>query len=93
MIAGCYKKIYQIIKKKFFTVYRLQNKGKKELKKIKNLKNFMKQYTLIYEKDIEYVMTLEGYIPYTLSLGISKKIEEYISNNEKYRNLIYGERS
>ena len=93
MIAGCYKKIYQIIKKKFFTVYRLQNKGKEELKKIKNLKNFMKQYTLIYEKDIEYVMTLEGYIPYALSLGISKKIEEYISNNEKYRNLIYGERS
>jgi len=38
-------------------------------------------------------MTLEGYIPYALSLGISKKIEEYISNNEKYRNLIYGERS
>ena len=24
---------------------------------------------------------------------ISKKIEEYISNNEKYRNLIYGGRS
>ena len=55
MIAGCYKKIYQIIKKKFFTVYRLQNKGKEELKKIKNLKNFMKQYTLIYENVCDYL--------------------------------------
>ena len=49
MIAGFYNKIYQFIKKKFFSEYKLQKKGIEEIKKIKNLKNFMKQYTLIYE--------------------------------------------
>ena len=93
MIAGFYNKIYQFIKKKFFSEYKLQKKGIEEIKKIKNLKNFMKQYTLIYERNIEYIMTLEGYIPYALVLGISKKIEKYISGNEKYRNLIYGGRN
>lgn len=37
-------------------------------------------------------MILDGYIPYALALGVSKEVEEYISNNEKYRNLIYTER-
>ena len=69
--------------------YRLTRKGKKELKKIKAFKNFIKDYTLIKEKDIEHIQILEEYIPYSLSLGVSPQVEEYIKQNEIYRNLIY----
>lgn len=67
----------------------LTRKGKKELKKIKAFKNFIKDYTLIEEKDIEYIQILDEYIPYSLSLGTSPQVEEYIKQNEIYRNLIY----
>lgn len=64
-------------------------KGKQELKKIKAFKKFIQDYTLMEEKDIGHVQTLEEYIPYSLSLGMSPQVEEYIKKNEIYRNLIY----
>lgn len=69
--------------------YKLTQKGKEELKKIKAFKNFIKEYTLIEEKDIKYIQILEEYISYSLSLGTSPQVEEYIKQNEIYRNLIY----
>ena len=72
--------------------YRLLPKGKQELKKIEAFKNYIKDYTLIKEKDIEHIQILEEYIPYSLSLGMSPQVEEYIKQNEIYRNLIYKER-
>lgn len=69
--------------------YKLTSKGKKELKKIKAFKNFINDYTLIEEKDIEHVEILGEYIPYSLSLGMSPQVEEYIKKNEIYRYLIY----
>jgi len=69
--------------------YKLTKKGQKYLKKIKAFKNFIKEYTLIKEKDIEYIQILEEYVPYSLSLGTSPQVEEYIKQNEVYRNLIY----
>lgn len=77
------------ILEKFISKYKLTPKGKQELKKIKALKNFIKDYTLIEEKDIEHIQILEEYIPYSLSLGTSLQVEEYIKQNEIYRNLIY----
>lgn len=68
---------------------RRTTKGKQELKKIKAFKNFIKDYTLIEEKDIEHIQLLEEYIPYSLSLGATPQVEEYIKQNEIYRNLIY----
>lgn len=50
MIAAVYKKNYQFIKQKICTRYKLQGKGKDELKEIESLRNFIKQYTLIYKK-------------------------------------------
>ena len=69
--------------------YKITSKGKQELKKIKAFKKFIKDYTLIKEKDIEHIQILEEYIPYSLSLGASPQVEEYIKQNEIYRNLIY----
>jgi len=69
--------------------YKLTKKGKEELKRIKAFKNFIKDYTLIEEKDIEHIQLLEEYIPYSLSLGETPQVEKYIKQNEIYRNLIY----
>ncbi len=92
MIFGI-KKIYNfvgnIIAKITFN-YVKSSKGKKEQKKAKSLKKYLKEYTLIKEKNIDYVEILEEYIPYALSLGVAKTVENYISNNEIYRKLIYN---
>ena len=83
------KEIYKHILEKVMNKYIVTKKGKEELKKIKAFKNFIKEYTLIKEKDIDYIQILDEYIPYSLSLGTSPKIEEYIKSNEVYRQLIY----
>ena len=71
---------------------RRTKKGKEELRKIKAFKKFLQDYTLMEEKDIGHVQTLEEYIPYSLSLGMSPQVEEYIKQNEIYRNQIYKRR-
>ena len=71
--------------------YKLKKNGKELLKRSKRLKNYLKQYTLISEKNIDFVQLLNEYIPYALSLGVADEVEKYIKENEKYRKLIYGE--
>jgi len=69
--------------------YYLTDKGKQERQNLIGLKSFMEDYTLIGEKNIEYVEILEGYIPYGLVLGITGEIEKFIINNDTYRSFIY----
>lgn len=71
--------------------YKLKKNGKELLKRSKRLKNYLKQYTLISEKNIDFVQLLNEYMPYALSLGVADEVEKYIKENEKYRKLIYGE--
>ena len=94
-ILGYRKEIYNFFKKQIKNImskYKLQAKGKKEKKKIEAFRNYINEYTLIKEKEIDYIQILERYIPYSLSLGMSPQIEKYIKENEIYRNLIYRER-
>lgn len=72
------------------TKYKRTPKGNEEAKKIIALKQYIKDYTLISERDIDYVDILEEYIPYAVALGEAQKIEEFIANDNRYRNLIYG---
>lgn len=69
--------------------YKLKKNGKELLKRSKRLKDYLKQYTLISEKNIDFVQLLNEYIPYALSLGVADEVEKYIKENEKYRKLIY----
>ena len=68
----------------------LTDKGKNAERKVIAFKKYINEYTLIKEKNIEYRQLLEQYIPYAVSLGEAKTIEEFIKNNEQYRELIYG---
>ena len=60
---------------------------------LKGLKRYMKEYTLIKDKEIDYIQILENYIPYALALGEADAVEEFIKYNEEYRDLIYNRKS
>lgn len=65
------------------------SKGNKEAVIWRKFKNYIHDYTLISEKNIEHIKILEEYIPYAIALEEAKSIEKFISKNEKYRKLIY----
>lgn len=72
----------------YYNYYRT-TKADIEAQKWSGLKNFLHDYTLIAEKDLNYSTILEDYIPYAISLGEGKSIEKYISSNKLYRKLLY----
>jgi len=72
------------------TEYIRTKKGKEVAKILDGLKNYIKEYTLIKDKEIEYIQILEDYIPYAISLDEADTIEEFIKYNKEYRDLIYN---
>lgn len=72
------------------TEYIRTKKGKEIAMILEGLKNYIKEYTLIKDKEIDYIQILEDYIPYAISLDEADTIEEFIKYNEEYRNLIYN---
>lgn len=69
--------------------YKFTEKGKNVRKYVFGFKKYLREYTLINERKIEYKELFGNYIAYALSLGEAKVVEEFVSNNEKYRRLIY----
>lgn len=69
--------------------YKRSHNGKKLARELQAFKNYIKEYTLIKEKNIDYIQILDEYIPYAISLGEADTIEEFIKYNEEYRSLIY----
>lgn len=59
--------------------------GKKLAKKVKGLKNYIKHYTLLKERDYNYTIVVERYLPYALALGEASKIEK---THVEYNKLI-----
>lgn len=58
-------------------------KGEKVAASFKGLQKYIKDYTLLKEKDIDYVELAERYIPYALALGEASNIEDlHIPNNK-----------
>ena len=57
----------------------LNKEGKKELKKWIKLKNFMENYTLLKNRNVEEIVIYERYIPYAIALGV----------NVTYRNTMF----
>ena len=72
------------------TEYIRTKKGKEQALILEGLKNYIKEYTLIRNKEIDYIQILEEYIPYAISLDEADTIEEFIKYNEEYRDLIYN---
>ena len=70
--------------------YKRTKKGIEVAKKCRAIKAFLKDYTLIKEKQIDYYTILEQYLPYALSLGEADTIEKMIKEDDQYRELIYN---
>ena len=72
------------------TEYVRTEAGKNMALLLKGLKRYIDEYTLIKDKEIDYIQILENYIPYALVLDEADAVEEFIKYNEEYRNLIYN---
>lgn len=75
------------------TEYIRTEDGKKIALLLKGLKRYIKEYTLIKEKEIDYIQILENYIPYALALDEADAVEEFLKYNEEYRDFIYNRKN
>ena len=69
--------------------YYRTEKGIQMSKKLESFKKFLRDYTLLNEKQVEDFVLLDEYVPYGIVLGEAKEIEELIRANEKYMDFIY----
>lgn len=75
------------------TEYFRTKKGKDMALFLNKLKRYIKEYTLISDKKLDYIQILENYIPYALVLDEADAVEEFIKYNDDYRNLIYNRKN
>ena len=68
----------------------LTDKGKEVRDQVMGLKSFIREYTLLKERSIEYKELFGNYIAYALSLGEAGVVNEFVKENEQYRDLIYN---
>ena len=71
------------------TKIKLTKAGKEIKEKTRGLKIFMKEYTLLDERNIEEKEVFGEYIAYALALGEGNVVEKFVKENEQYRDLIY----
>ena len=65
------------------------SKGNEVALKFKGLKNFLKDYTLLSERDINYINISDRYLPFALALGVANKLENsYIEYNKLISNYV-----
>lgn len=85
VLGGCVISIFEIC---FYIAFMeiqkengifLNKEGKKELKKWIKLKTFMKNYTLLKDRNVEEIAIYERYIPYAIAVGI----------NVTYKNTVF----
>ena len=72
------------------TRYKRTKDGRKIAILLKGLKRYITEYTLIQDKEIDYIQILEDYIPYALSLGEAYTVEVFVQYHDQYRDLIYN---
>lgn len=79
-------------KKHITESYRRTRLGNVEALRWTGVKKYIKDYTLLSDRELKDIELFEDYIPYAISLNEAKSIEKYIENNEKYRSIIYKEK-
>ena len=72
-------------------IFSRTQKGREIAIKYKGLKNYLKEYTLVKTRDIEYVNILDRYLTFALALGEADTIEKlYVSYNKLISKYIEG---
>lgn len=65
------------------------SQGKEIALRFKGLKNFLKDYTLLSERDINYIDISDRYLPFALALGVADKLENsYVEYNKLISNYV-----
>ena len=62
-------------------IYVFTKKGREEYKKVRIFKKFIKNYSLIKNRDIDGVIVYDDYLVYASALGIMSTVTEKISQN------------
>lgn len=70
-------------------IYKKTKKGEKYADKFAGLRLFLKEYTLMNERELESIKIYEDYIPYAIALGEADAITKFIEYDEDCRRLIY----
>lgn len=70
-------------------IYNKTEEGEIYAERFSGLRRFLKEYTLVNEKELESVKIYEDYIPYAIALGESEAIDKFIEENADCRKLIY----
>ena len=71
-------------------IYVFTKKGREEYKKVRIFKKFIKNYSLIKNRDIDGVIVYDDYLVYASALGIMSTITEKISQNlVNYNTILY----
>ena len=81
--------IVAYIGKFFIKTHDKTAKGLEFAIKAKMLKNYIRDYTLLAEKNYDYITISDKYIPYALALGEATKIEElHIEGNKLIKDIV-----
>lgn len=71
-------------------IYVFTKKGREEYKKVRIFKKFIKNYSLIKNRDIDGVIVYDDYLVYASALGIVSKVTKKISQNlVNYNTILY----
>ena len=71
-------------------IYVFTKKGREEYKKVRIFKKFIKNYSLIKNRDIDGVIVYDDYLVYASALGIMSTVTEKISQNlVNYNTILY----
>lgn len=71
-------------------IYVFTKKGKEEYKKVRIFKKFIKNYSLIKNRDIDGVIVYDDYLVYASALGIVSTVTKKISQNlVNYNTILY----
>lgn len=70
-------------------IYNKTEEGEKYAERFSGLRRFLKEYTLMNEKDLDSIIIYKDYIPYAIALGESDAIDKFIEKDEDCRRLIY----
>ena len=71
-------------------IYVFTKKGREEYKKARIFKKFIKNYSLIKNRDIDGVIVYDDYLVYASALGIMSTVTEKISQNlVNYNTILY----
>ena len=75
--------LIKVTTKNILTAY-----GEEEIKKILQLKNYIKEYSLMKERELSSVIIWDKYLAYSIAFGISSKVTQRLYSEWLTTNIV-----